>query len=202
MNTPSLKSFSLSQPPRSPSGRPDQLMRRLHQLGVGAAIIAGAACALPNGGETPQAGDPLIGTQVEATYLSDFYPPFRAGMQYAYVGVERQGEIEKSNRLEAEVLETTADTAKIRVTLGGKISQITEINRRQDPPVLPPGGITFEGREQITVPAGSFNAQKFSYTQNKSRFNAWGEKGVGLLKILERRPNGDTVTTELQSYVK
>lgn len=190
------------QPSLHPPVHPSVWTRRLHQMGVGLALVAGAACGLPNGGETPQSGDPPIGTQVEATYLSDFYPPFRAGMRYAYVGVERQGEIEKSNRLEAEVLETTADKAKIRVTIGGKVSQTTEINRRQDPPVLPPGGITFEGREQITVPAGSFNAQKFSYTQNKSSFNAWGEKGVGLLKILERRPNGDTVTTELQSYVK
>lgn len=202
MNTPSLNPSHPVHPHLRPDGRPSLWARRLHQVGVGLAIVAGAACGLPNGGASPQSGDPAIGTQVEATYLTDFYPPFRAGMQYTYVGVERQGDIEKSNRLEAEVLETTADKAKIRVTIGGKTSQITEINRRQDPPVLPAGGITFEGREQISVPAGSFNAQKFSYTQNNSSFNAWGEKGVGLLKVLERRANGDTVTTELQSYVK
>lgn len=147
-------------------------------------------------------GDPEIGTQVEAVYLTDFYPPFEVGMKYAYLSTEQKGEAEKSTLLEAEVVETTAEKAKVRITLGGGAANVTEINRKIDPPVLPAGGITFEGREQLTVPAGTFHALKFSYRQNNSLFNAWGEKGVGLVRVLEQKPNGDSVNTVLQAYTR
>ena len=123
-------------------------------------------------------------------------------MKYVYLSTELKGEVKKSTRLEAEVVETTEQKAKLKISIGGTAPTTTEVDRDQDPPVLPSGGITFEGRENVTTPAGTFNALKYSYSQNKSAFNSWGVKGTGIIKILEQRSEGDTVTTELQSFEK
>lgn len=176
--------------------------RGLARLLCGLLLLAPVACGNPVTGSatvTAEAGDPQIGTQVEAKSILDLYPQLLAGMKYVYLAVEKKGAVAKSTRVEAEVLETDADKAKVRLTIGGANSTTVDINRA-NPPVLPSGGLVFEGREQIGVPAGSFNARKYSYSANGSTFNVWAQQDVGVLRTLEQKANGDTVDNQLQSF--
>ncbi|PKL76283.1 MAG: hypothetical protein CVV27_11030, partial [Candidatus Melainabacteria bacterium HGW-Melainabacteria-1] len=97
-----------------------QAILTLLPLGCGLLL----ACSPPSGSLTPEPGDPPIGTKIDAKSLLDFYPQFLAGMKYVYVSVEKKGEVDKSTRVEAEVLEANADLAKLRLTIGGAQSNV------------------------------------------------------------------------------
>ncbi|HEY9841053.1 MAG: hypothetical protein ACAI44_23770 [Candidatus Sericytochromatia bacterium] len=169
-------------------------------------LLAPLAGCGPNspGGKTSlgtEPGDPPIGTKTDAKSVLDLYPSLLAGNKYVYLSVDKNGEVAKSTRVEAEVLEATADKAKVRLTIAGANSSVIDIDRAK-PPLLPPGGLIFEGREQISVPAGSFNALKYSYTQGTSSFNTWAQRDVGILQTVEQKGFAHVVTTTLQSYEK
>ena len=96
-------------------------------------------------------------------------------------------------------LEIGYDEALSHLIVGGSETKTQTVDTSK-PPVLPAGGLHFEGRENIQVPAGSFNAQKFSYGQNGGTVNVWALKGIGILKVFDQRANGDTATIQLESY--
>lgn len=162
-------------------------------------LLAGCGAAgTPGSPSNAEPGDPTIGTHVGSQDVVGYFPPPKVGINYVYVGVEKKGETTKTTRAELEVLEVNGSKVKLKLTIAGE-SKTTDVDT-STPPVLPPGGLTFEGRESLSVPAGSFKAAKFSYSQNGSNFNVWAFKGVGVLKILEQRPNSDTNTVQLDSY--
>src|SRR5690349_19644630 len=66
-------------------------------------------------GAVSEPGDPPIGTRVEAKSILDLYPQLLAGMKYVYLVVDKNGEVSKSTRVEAEVLSSDADKAKVRL---------------------------------------------------------------------------------------
>jgi len=55
---------------------------------------------------------------------------------------------------------------------------------------------TVQGEEEVTVPAGKFNAMKVSKKQGKTELTEHYARGMGLVKRL----NSDGTTWELSSY--
>lgn len=144
--------------------------------------------------------DRQVGSKVDGAYVIDFLPQFVAGMRLNYVTKSKVGAVDMSQLTTIEVTETSSTTAKLNVTSGGKTNPVTF--DRAKPPILPEAGITYEGRENVTVPAGTYNAVKVSFSNTTSVFNAWLSKDVGIVKVVEQRKEGLVVTTELNEFKK
>lgn len=155
---------------------------------------------LPNSGTTN--GDRAVGSKIDAQYVIDFFPQFVAGMKLTYLIKSKLGQVDMSQQLIIEVTETTNSVAQLRVINGTNTSTVPF--DRSKPPILPDSGITYEGTENITVGAGSYNnATKVSFSNTDSVFNAWLIKDIGILKVVEQKKNNTgTLTTELTEFKK
>lgn len=160
-----------------------------------------SSCGASNGPGAPDPSDPAVGTKLSNQDIVGYFPPPKVGLNYVYVSTNRTGEVSKSTRLDISVTEVNGPKVKLKLIAAGTNTSMHDVDTGT-PPVLPPGGLTFEGREQLTIPAGSFNAQKLSLTQNNNTINVWAVKGVGIIKTLEVKANRDTVENVLQSYTR
>lgn len=173
------------------------LRPRLKVTALLASLLIG--CGLPGTPGTPDPADPAVGTKVTSQDVVGYFPAPRVGIRYVYTGVELKGQVTVSHRLDAEVAEINGNLVKLRLIVDGAASKLQDVDTSK-PPVLPPGGLTFEGRENIAIPAGNFNAQKFSYSQSGGTVNIWALKGIGVLKVIDQKANRDTNTIILESY--
>jgi hypothetical protein len=167
------------------------------------AIILAFACTFSSScgsdlGTTPDPSDPPVGSKISTQDIVGYFPAPKAGMLYVYVSTEKKGLVTLSNRAELEATEVKGTLVKLKLSVGDE-SKFVDVDTAK-PPVLPAGGMNFEGREEVSVPAGSFKAFKLSFSQNNSSFNVWAVKGIGVIKTLEQRANSDMLTVELHQY--
>lgn len=155
---------------------------------------------LPN--SNTSTGDRAVGSKVDAKYVIDFFPQFAAGMKLTYLTKSKVGQVDMSQQLLIEVTEVNNNIAQLRVN-SGTSSNIVPFDSSK-PPILPDSGITYEGLENITVGAGSYNnATKVSFSNTTSVFNAWLIKDIGILKVVEqKKDNSLIITTELTEFKK
>lgn len=163
-------------------------------------LIPSYSCSTTTNTPNTTVNDKAIGSKVDAIYVMDHLPQFVAGMKLTYLTKSKVGSVDMSQQTSVEVLETNSGTAKLRVVSGDK-SNLTQFERNK-PPILPPSGITYEGKENINIPAGSYNASKVSFSNDTSVFNAWIIKDIGILKVVEQKKDGTVITTELIEYKK
>jgi hypothetical protein len=157
------------------------------------------SCGNPSSTDTTS--NKQIGEKVDAKFVLDFLPTFVAGMKYTYISKSKKGQVELSELTTAEVIESNGEKSQIRLTIGTN-SSVVPVDLSK-PPVLPPSGISYEGKETVTVPAGTFNTTKISFSiSGGSSFNIWLLKDTGIIKVLEQKNNGDTITTELKEFKK
>lgn len=157
-----------------------------------------SSCGIPGTPGAPDPSDPPVGTKITVQDIVGTFPAPKVGINYVYIGVEKKGQVTKTTRAELEVAEIKGAIVKLKLDVAG--DQKTVDVDTSKPPILPPGGMSFEGREHVAVPAGTFNAMKLGFSQNSSSINVWAVKGIGVVKTLEQRANGDTMTIQLQSY--
>lgn len=175
------------------------LKKSLTVLFCSSLLISSYSCSSANT-STPVVNDKTVGSKVDATYVMDHFPQLIAGTKLTYLTKSKVGSVDMSQQTVIEVLETNSSKAKLRVVSGDK-SNLTEFERNK-PPILPASGITYEGKETITIPAGIYNASKVSFSNDSSVFNAWLIKDIGILKVVEQKKDGLVVTTELIEYKK
>lgn len=167
------------------------------------ATVLALACTLFSScgsdiGTVADPSDPPVGSKLSAQDIVGYFPTPKVGIQYIYVSTEKKGLVTLSNRAELEVAEVKGTLVKLKLNVNDE-SKFVDVDTAK-PPVLPTGGMNFEGREEISIPAGKFKAFKLSFSQNTSSINVWAVKGVGVVKTLEQRANNDTLTVELHSY--
>ncbi|MGV3526647.1 MAG: hypothetical protein ACO1RX_20685 [Candidatus Sericytochromatia bacterium] len=156
------------------------------------------SCGVPGMPGPQDPPDPAVGSQISTQDIVGYFPTPRPGMRYVYVSTEKKGQVTLSNRAELEVLSVQGTQVKLGLKVGNEDKQ-TDVDTAR-PPLLPAGGMNFVGRENVTVPAGTFSALKLSFSQDNKSFNVWAVRGIGVLQTLEQRPNQETMTIQLESY--
>jgi hypothetical protein len=155
--------------------------------------------------------DLTVGAKVENSFFAAYGPTsLHAGTKWVYtVNVDTGGFGNTSSELTIEVLAVNGDEITIQTTAGGQVTT-SKSSSAVKPSVQGAQNtdFTFEGFEDVTVPAGTYNgAAKVSANATSSGVNIkmtyWYAKGVGPVKIMSEitSPVQSTSNTVLKQFV-
>ncbi len=148
---------------------------------------------------SPSTNEIKSGTKFQIQYIKDFYPKPKIGMKYVYLSSEKKGLAQVLNRLEYTVSEINSNNLKLKSLVNSKDEKTIDLDLN-NPPLLPKTDYLYEGKEFLTVIAGSYLTTRFSYLINNDRYDLWISDDVGIIKYLERKSSGDVILTELNEF--
>jgi hypothetical protein len=138
----------------------------------------------------PAYADPVIGSKVSMDKLKDFFPKYKEGSKWVYTSLTQMGKMKVSEfDMTTQIISVNADTITVQVTGLGMNTKNTV--KKSDFSPISAGktnfNYTYEGTENVAVPAGSFNgASKFDFSADKQTANlntkVWFVKGMGPVK--------------------
>lgn len=140
---------------------------------------------------------------VDKKFVTSFEPEYKPGMTYTY-SVTSTDPNSRPETVTTEIIDVVPPMVKVRFTSSIRGTQIKEDMINNFDPSMPDNGIINEGTENVTVPAGSYDATKVSYFidlgKNKAKTTVWLVKNIGAVKRVDIMPDTNYITSELKEF--
>ncbi|MFN8576918.1 MAG: hypothetical protein U0354_08670 [Candidatus Sericytochromatia bacterium] len=146
-------------------------------------------------------------TLVDKKFVTSFEPTYKVGMKYTFIVTTTsttQNISKTPEEVTTEIIELNPPKVKVKFTSSLRGEQIKEDLIDNFDPDIPENGIVNEGKESVTVPSGTYDANKVSYFVDlgsaRYKTSLWLVKDIGAVKKVDILPDTTIITSELKNF--